>query len=72
MGVNSNNRVKPNTLVEVRLSCGCVWILTIFIFNLNLETFITVNNIVVKLMSKIISFKFFDMGLTSLPPIWTM
>ena len=26
---NCNNRVKPNTLVEVRLSCGCVGVLTI-------------------------------------------
>ena len=25
-----------------------------------------------QLLSKIISLKFFDMGLTSLPPIWTM
>ena len=33
MGVKSNNRVKPNTLVEVRLSCGCVGVLTIpFLF----------------------------------------
>ena len=29
MGVKSNNRVKPNNLVEVRLSCGCVGVLTI-------------------------------------------
>ena len=27
--VKSNNRVKPNNLVEVRLSCGCVGVLTI-------------------------------------------
>ena len=25
------NFVKPNTLVEVRLSCGCVGVLTIFL-----------------------------------------
>ena len=30
MGVKSNNRVKPTTLVEVRLSCGCVGVLTTF------------------------------------------
>ena len=33
MGVKSNNHVKPNNLVEVRLSCGCVGVLTISLWS---------------------------------------
>ena len=40
MGVKSNNRVKPNNLVEVRLSCGCVGVLTIFFLLQMNETFV--------------------------------
>ena len=36
MGVNSKNRVKPNTLVKVRLSCGFVGVLTISFLRITL------------------------------------